>query len=122
MALRPTQIAASPPPPNASSGSALERLHRYFFYGWLFRDADTGTELERALALRHNRRQSVWLPTYLRRWCVLLAIATLAEQWAERAAPQSIVPGLLALAMVGALMVLLITAVYWAFLADPRRR
>jgi hypothetical protein len=49
-------------------------------------------------------------------------LVTLAEQWAERAAPQSIVPGLLGLAMVGALMVLLITGVYWAFLADPRRR
>jgi len=97
-------------------------VQRYFCYGWLFRDADRGTSLERALALRHNRRQAVWLPTYLRRWCVLLALATLAEQWAERAAPHSILPGLFGLAMVAALMVLLLTAVYWAFLIDPRRR
>jgi hypothetical protein len=49
-------------------------LYRYFFFGWLFRDASTGTALERAAAWRHNRNQARWLPTYMRRWlcCGLL--------------------------------------------------
>jgi len=44
-------------------------LYRYFFFGWLFRDAGKGTLLERAAAWRHNRTQAHWLPTYMRRWC-----------------------------------------------------
>lgn len=43
-------------------------LYRYFFFGWLFRDASRGTLLERAAAWRHNRSQARWLPTYMRRW------------------------------------------------------
>lgn len=43
-------------------------LYRYFFFGWLFRDASSGTPLERAAAWRHNRSQARWLPTYMRRW------------------------------------------------------
>jgi hypothetical protein len=43
-------------------------LYRYFFFGWLFRDASQGSVLERAAAWRHNRDQARWLPTYLRRW------------------------------------------------------
>ena len=66
---------------NAPIDSAL--LHRFFFYGWLFRDASTGTFLERAAALAHNREQSKWLPTYLLRWLVIailcLAIASYCE-------------------------------------------
>jgi hypothetical protein len=58
-------------------------LHRYFFYGWLFHDACRGNVWERAQALRHNREQSRWLPTYLRRWlatgAMSLGIAVVAE-------------------------------------------
>lgn len=43
-------------------------LYRYFFFGWLFRDVQHGSRLERAAAWRHNRVQAQWLPTYLRRW------------------------------------------------------
>jgi hypothetical protein len=66
---------------NAPSGLAL--LHRYLFYGWLFRDASVGTSLERAAALEYNRRQSRWLPTYVVRWlaiaCLLLSVARFCE-------------------------------------------
>ena len=50
-------------------------------YQWLwpfreYRDADQGTELERAAAFRHNKQLAKALPTYLNRWsaidCVLL--------------------------------------------------
>jgi len=43
-------------------------LYRYFFFGWLFKDANRGNLIERAAALRYNRDQARWLPTYMRRW------------------------------------------------------
>jgi hypothetical protein len=43
-------------------------LYRYFFFGWLFRDVNRGSALERSAAWRHNRAQARWLPTYMRRW------------------------------------------------------
>ncbi|MGE5471601.1 MAG: hypothetical protein ACM3X0_12450 [Bacteroidota bacterium] len=43
-------------------------LYRYFFFDWLFRDVAAGTLFERSAAWQHNRWQSRWLPTYLRRW------------------------------------------------------
>lgn len=43
-------------------------LYRYFFFGWLFRDVGQGDVFERAAAVRYNREQARWLPTYLMRW------------------------------------------------------
>jgi len=58
-------------------------LYRYFFFGWLFRDVNSGTLLERAAAWRHNQSQARWLITYMRRWLVcgllLYALGWLAE-------------------------------------------
>lgn len=51
--------------------SFAQLLYRYWFYGWLFRDASRGTLFERAAAHRHNQSRSRWLPTYLRRWMLL---------------------------------------------------
>jgi len=46
-------------------------LYRFFFYGWLLRDASRGNMFERSAAWNHNRAQCHWLPTYLRRWGVI---------------------------------------------------
>lgn len=54
-----------PPDAAASFGSLL---YRYWFFGWLFRDASRGNALERDSALRHNAERARWLPTYMRRW------------------------------------------------------
>jgi hypothetical protein len=43
-------------------------LYRYFFFGWLFKDASRGSRIERAAAWRHNRAHAHWLLTYMRRW------------------------------------------------------
>jgi len=43
-------------------------LYRYFFFGWLFKDASRGNLLERAAAWRYNKERAHWLPTYMRRW------------------------------------------------------
>jgi hypothetical protein len=49
-------------------------LYRYFFFGWLFKDASVGDLFERAAAQRHNRQQASWLPVYMARWlcCALI--------------------------------------------------
>jgi hypothetical protein len=51
-------------------------LKDYFWPFGEYRDAGAGTELERAAALRHNRRLARALPAYLNRWsmisCILL--------------------------------------------------
>jgi len=46
-------------------------LHRYFFYGWLFRDARRGDGWERWSAIRHNQQNCRWLPTYMLRWSLV---------------------------------------------------
>ena len=62
-------------------------LYRYFFFAWLFRDASVRDLLERAAALRHNRAQARWLPTYMRRWLwcgvVFYGLGVLAEMLLE---------------------------------------
>lgn len=55
-------------PPPAPEASFSDLLYRYFFFGWLFRDATRGTVFERAAAWRYNREQARWLPTYMWRW------------------------------------------------------
>jgi hypothetical protein len=51
--------------------SSRSLFYRYFFYGWLFRDVCHGNIWQRSQAWRHNKEQSRWLPTYMRRWVVL---------------------------------------------------
>lgn len=58
-------------------------LYRYFFYGWLFRDANRGNLLERAASLRHNRQQARWLPLYLKRMLVVGAMLLAAAAFVE---------------------------------------
>jgi hypothetical protein len=62
-------------------------LYRYWFYGWLFRDASRGTLIERASAWRHNQAARRWLPVYLRRWTVLGVIAFLGGALFELLSP-----------------------------------
>jgi hypothetical protein len=101
------------------------RVYRYFFYAWLFRDADSGSSLERSAALRHNLAQARWLPTYLLRWAVGGTVILLLEQLSERLMGDSLVSALLSafLAVVLVFVVLfeLVTAVCWAFLRLSRQ-
>jgi hypothetical protein len=53
-------------------------LYRYWFWGWLFLDVNTGDLLRRAAAWRHNVRQRVHLPVYMRRWLVALVMTAAA--------------------------------------------
>jgi hypothetical protein len=67
-------------------------LYRYFFFGWLFRDASAGSFLERAAALQFNRERRIYLPTYLRRWLGLVVLSSTLGVVAE----QSLTPGIAA--------------------------
>jgi len=53
------------------------------FYGWLFRDASTGSFLEREAALAHNRRQAKWLPKYLLRWFAIAGLMLAAAKYCD---------------------------------------
>lgn len=127
---RRTLCGMSPAPlfsdsrPDGQRLGLRESLYRYFFHAWLFQDADSGSALDRANAVRHNRAQARWLPLYLWRWLVCGALVAALEQLAERLLPQSIVPGVLGLLLVLIAMHLLITAICWAFLVSAawRRR
>lgn len=60
-----------------------ELIYRYFFFGWLFRNADHGNLWERNAAWIHNKSQSRWLPTYMRRWVILALVLFAFAAWSE---------------------------------------
>ena len=50
--------------------------YRYFFFDWLFADVSKARNpFERQAAQAHNREMSRHLPTYLRRWATIAALA-----------------------------------------------
>jgi hypothetical protein len=52
-------------------------------YLWPFRDyrnACTGSELERAAALRHNKSLAKRLPAYLNRWSAITCVLLIASE------------------------------------------
>jgi hypothetical protein len=97
-----------------------EGVYRYFFYGWLFRDADCGSEGERAVALRHNRSHAKWLPIYMGRWSVGGAVILGFETLSEHVFGNSVLSAALAVALVFVVLFLLIAVVCWAFLQVGR--
>lgn len=96
--------------------SLREGVYRYFFFGWLFRDADSGSSVERAIALRHNRDQAKWLLVYMLRWVVGGAVILALETLSEHVTSQPVLSAALAVALVFVVLFLLITAICWAFL------
>ena len=117
--MKPVSAAASDA--DLDDGLSLRvRLYRYFFYGWLFRDAEAGSELERSAALRHNLVCAKWLPVYLRRWAVGGVVILSLESLAERLFGDSLLAAALAVMLIFVVMFELITAVCWAFLRAGR--
>ena len=100
--------------------SLRDDLYRYFFYGWLFRDADSGSDRERALALRHNRDQAKWLPVYIRRWVVGGAVVLALEALSEHVLGNAVLSAVLLVVLVFVVLFLLISVICWAFLRSSR--
>jgi formate hydrogenlyase subunit 4 len=97
------------------------RLYRYFFYAWLFHDADLGTLWERSAALRHNREAARWLPLYLFRWLVAGTVLITLEQISESISGDSPMSALLAVMVIFVVMFHLITGILWAVLQVGRQ-
>lgn len=91
-------------------------LYRYFFYGWLFKDAGQGNAWERSAAWRHNREQARWLPTYLRRWALLMVLLFLAAVVVEVALVAPAVSAWLYVPSILAAPYGAVTGVCWLFL------
>lgn len=70
--------------PNVSSEPLGVLLYRYLFFEWLFRDASSGSPLERAAAWRFNREMRRYLPTYLRRWTIIVVSCYALGAWFDR--------------------------------------
>ena len=102
------------------SASLHGAAYRYFFYGWMFRDAATGSPFERAAALRHNRSRARWLPVYLRRWAVTAALLFAGVAWAEQSPASALLAAVLAIALVLALVFVVVTAICWTALRSRR--
>ena len=91
-------------------------LYRYFLYGWLFRDAGSGTAAERFASLRHNREQARWLPTYMRRWLVVTAANIGVAAVLEKALAAMLSAAFFYTNGCIAVCVLAVTVVGWVFL------
>jgi hypothetical protein len=114
------------PPPvaesaHARSSSLREGVYRYFFYDWLFRNADRGSERERADALRHNRDQAKWLPVYMGRWAVAGALILGLETPFEHVLGNAVLSAALLVVLVLVVLFLLISVICWVFLKVGRR-
>jgi hypothetical protein len=94
-------------------------LYRYWFFGWLFRDANRGTAAERAAALRHNRERARWLPVYIRRWVVLVGTCYAVGAWFEQIGLSAVAPMAFVSACV-AVSVLAVTSASWLVLKHGR--
>ena len=100
--------------------SAWSHFHRYFFYAWLFSDADSGSVWERSAARRRNCDQAKWLPTYLLRWAVVGGLLVTLEQWSEKLSGNSALTAALAVSVILVATFCLVTAVCWVFLRGRR--
>ena len=91
-------------------------LYRYFFYGWLFRDVCRGNLWQRSEAWRHNREQSRWLPTYMRRWVVLGVLLFGVANFIELALSSPTLSAFFYVPSTLAVPFNVVTAVCWGFL------
>jgi hypothetical protein len=95
-------------------------LYRYFFYGWLFRDAGRGTLWQRHAAWRHNRAQARWLPTYMRRWLVTGALLFAIAWFVERTLGCPVLSAFLYVPSVLSVPFNAVTALCWTCLSNDR--
>jgi len=58
----------------------MKRLIAYFWPFESYRDAEHGSMMERAAALRYNRQLSSGLPVYINRWAVCAAVELMLLQ------------------------------------------
>ena len=107
---------SAPPPTAALVPEPLWHLvYRYFFWGWLFVDVNTGDLLRRAAAWRHNMAQRVHLPVYMRRWCACL-VATFAVAAVIEACDARVTAAIFYVVAVLSAVVEVFAGIAWVFL------
>jgi hypothetical protein len=99
-----------------SNSNDLGLFYRFFFYGWLFRDASKGTLLERAAAWSHNKEQSKWLPTYLRRWLLMGGMLVALGGFCENALASPVLTAACCVLATVTVAYDVVTAAAWALL------
>jgi len=93
-------------------------LYRYWFWGWLFLDVNTGDLLRRAAAWRHNVRQRVHLPVYMRRWLVALVMTAAVAVSVETLLDARIAAAAFYTGAVLCSIVQVVAGIAWAFLRE----
>lgn len=106
------------------AGTAAEPLwqllYRYWFWGWLFRDASQGDLVRRAAAWRHNLAQRMHLPVYMRRWLGMLAATLVVALALEAALDARAVSAAFYVTSVLAAVVETVAGIAWLFLRPQR--
>jgi len=124
---RKTDACAAPDRPTYPAVSALTAtsllreplwhlLYRYWFWGWLFLDVNTGDLLRRAAAWRHNVQQRVHLPAYMLRWCVALVVTGTVAVAIETLSEARLAAAVFYTGAVLCSVVQVIAGIAWAFL------
>ena len=93
-------------------------LYRYWFWGWLFLDVNTGDLLRRAAAWRHNVQQRAHLPVYMLRWCVALLVTAAVALAIETLSGARLAAAVFYTGAVLCSVVPVIAGIAWAFLRD----
>ena len=107
------------PPAAGVAGEPLWHLvYRYWFWGWLFLDVNTGDLLRRAAAWRHNVRQRAHLPVYMRRWLVALVLTGAVAVAVETLPGARVVAAVLYTGAVLCSVVQVTAGIAWAFLRE----
>jgi hypothetical protein len=91
-------------------------LYRYWFWGWLFRDANQGDLLRRAAAWRHNVAQRIHLPVYMRRWLAMVALTFAVALAIESIVDARAFAALFYVGSVLAAVVEVVASIAWLFL------
>jgi hypothetical protein len=89
----------------------MKRLISYLWPFASYRDADHGSMLERAAALRHNQQLSRSLPTYINRWAMSASVELILIELM----PAVLVPVFAMLFTVSVCAVMLFVAIWMMF-------
>jgi hypothetical protein len=89
----------------------MKRLMTYLWPFGPYRDAEHGSPLERAAALRHNQQLSRSLPTYIYRWAMSASVTLLLTT----VMPAAMVPVFAVIFTVSMCALLLLGAIWLLF-------
>jgi hypothetical protein len=97
-------------------------LYRFIFFDWLFQDVGGArTPIERHAATQHNRRMSVYLPVYMRRWSFFTVLDFALGFVVERALQATLLSAWFytwtCITATGTVVI----AVAWIFLTQPQQ-